>query len=537
MDRSRCGPLYGRAINRRVVVSAAGIQGGMDQMKGLLSTAASRAWIGVAVAGLLVVALVIGLQLIPRLTAGQDVIDAAKPALTDSAVAGELAGTDLVSEYVDLADPLMTQGGAVREVPKLITMIARKTGVSETRARRVLRREAPHTEALLRALPFSGVARERRRLTQYLSSTLNITPEDLQDQLARDFPRLFQMLAELPSVTDGWRSVPGVEDLERFDGQTPVKTAPQLRDYLRDDLVATLAEEKDRFQALAGSGGIGYIPYLLLILGSVTIAFGLLHARWSASHPSGRFAWGGVVAIGALIVVLVGALQYFPRLNGADRTIRALEPAFDEQRVVGTRAGIDFVVQAVRFGDPIVTARGGAAAELPRLVTFVSGQAGQPEKQVRRRLQRAAPRTVALLEAAPLSEVAEEVPHLVAVLSRKLRLGGDRLVASLRRRTPGLARALLAVGPVTSGWDAIPDSEGLARFADDAPVRSMPAFAGYLDEDVIPVLEVQQNNFQKLANTWPAVDVLPGLLLAVGLLVALYGAAMMFFVTSPPARS
>ena len=62
---------------------------------------------------------------------------------------------------------------------------------------------------------------------------------------------------------------------------------PGIRDYLRDDLVATVAEEQDHFQALAGSGGIGYIPYLLLVAGLGAIVFGLLHARWSA-HAAPR---------------------------------------------------------------------------------------------------------------------------------------------------------------------------------------------------------------------------------------------------------
>ena len=56
-------------------------------MRGLLSTAASRAWMGVVAAGVVMVALVFGLQLLPRLSAGQEVIDAAQPAMTEQAVA------------------------------------------------------------------------------------------------------------------------------------------------------------------------------------------------------------------------------------------------------------------------------------------------------------------------------------------------------------------------------------------------------------------------------------------------------------------
>jgi hypothetical protein len=505
-------------------------------MKGLLSTGASRAWMGVVALGVVVIALVIGLQLIPRLSAGQELIDTAAPALSGAAIKGEVGGTQLLSQYVDLADPLMTRKGRSREeLGRLVSMIKQKTGISASRARALLRHAAPHTEALLRAVPFSGVANERRRLTAYLSRTLNIAAEDLQNEFATSFPRIYELLSDLPSITSGWYDVPGVEGLTRFDG-TPVKTMPQLRDYLRDDVVASADAEHGRFQALAGSGGIGYIPWLLLVLGAGLAIFGLVHARWSAAHPSGRVAWGAVIAVGVLVMILVGALQYFPRLMGADTTIAKLEPAFDKQRVIGLRAGTDLVVQTVRFGDPIMTSSGGAAGELPKLVTFISERAGLSERAVRRQLERAAPRTMALFEAIPLSAVAGEVPHLVAVLSRKLHVGGDRLVKRLRKRTPGLAQAILAVGATTSGWNSIPGSKGLTRFELGTPVRSAPEFAEYLDRDVVPVFETRQQDFDKLAGTWPPVRVLPAIVLGVGVLLAIYGAAMLFLATGRPKR-
>jgi len=486
--------------------------------------------LGVVAVGVVVVALVPGLQLVPRLSAGQRLVDAAKPAMTEEAVAGEVAATNVLAHYVDLADPLMTQkGGASDEVETLVTMIKRRTGVSARRARLYLRREAPRTEALLRAIPFTALARERGELTAFLSSTLNITPDQLQDELARSFPRIYQTLVELGRVTSGWRDVPGIEGLERFDGKTPVRTMPELRDYLDDDLVGTVEEQRDHFGALAGWGGIGYIPLVLLVAGIFAIGFGLLHARWSADHASGRVAWGAVAALGILLMLFAGAL--LPRLRGGETMIRAFEPAFEDEQVTGLRAGNDFVLQAVRFGDPLLTPRGGAADEVPRLVALVSGQAGLSEAQVRGRLKQAAPRTFALLEAIPLSGVEEEVPKLVASLSRKLGLPGDRLVRTLRKRTPGLAQALLAVGPVTSEWDRVQGTEGLKRFDGLAPVRSVPQFAGYLDQDVVPLFEAQGANFDELANTWPRVDVLPAVVAGVGLLLALYGVAMLFLAT------
>lgn len=505
-------------------------------MKGLLSTRASRAWMGVVAVGVVVVALVVALQLIPRMNAGQEVIDAAKPATSDAAVEGLVGGTSVLSQYVDLADPLMTRKGkSNRELRRLVTMIKRKTGVSAERARALLRREAPHTEALLRAAPFSGVAAERSRLTRYLAKTLNVTPEELQDELARSFPRIYQTLSELPDVTSGWYDVPGAETLTRFDGKQ-VKTMPQVRSYLRDDVVGTVDEQQNRLQSLGGSGGVGSIPLLLLVLGIGLIVFGLVHARWSAGHPSGRIAWGAVVAVGVLVMLVVGGLQLFPRLTGADTAITELEPAFDAERVVGLRAGTDSIMQAVRFGDPIMTPAGGAAAEVPKLVTFVSGRAGLSEDAVRRQLRETAPRTMALFAAIPLSAVAEEEPHLVAVLSRKLGISGDRLVRRLRRRTPGLAQALLAAGPATIGWTNIPGGEGLASFELGAPVRTAPEFASYLDRDVVPIFEAQGDNVRTLSGTWPPLSVIPAIVLAIGAFLAIYGIAMLFLATKPAQR-
>ncbi len=133
-------------------------------------------------------------------------------------------------------------------------------------------------------------------------------------------------------------------------------------------------------------------------------------------------------------------------------------------------------------------------------MTFISGRAGMSEEAVGQGLRRAAPRTLALFEAIPLTEVAAEVPHLVGVLSRKLGIGGDQLVRRLRKRTPGLAQALLAVGPATTGWDTIAGTERLTRFELGTPVRSVPEFANYLDLDVVGLFEAEREHFDALAD-------------------------------------
>jgi hypothetical protein len=155
---------------------------------------------------------------------------------------------------------------------------------------------------------------------------------------------------------------------------------------------------------------------------------------------------------------------------------------------------------------------------------------------VRARLADAAPRTSALLEAIPLSAVATELPRLLAVLSRELGMGGDRLVATLRRRTPGLAQAILAVGPVTAGWRQIPGTQELTRLDTATPVRTIPELADYLDKDVVPLIEAEGRDFERFAGPWPPIDVLPAIVLAIGVLLTIYATAMLFLVTKPPPR-
>jgi hypothetical protein len=188
--------------------------------------------------------------------------------------------------------------------------------------------------------------------------------------------------------------------------------------------------------------------------------------------------------------------------------------------------------QAVLLGDPIVTARGGAAAEGPRLVAFVSARTNLSHDTVRGALLRRAPHIAALLQAMPLSEVAAEVPHLVRFLARMMRTRPDRLLVTLRRRTPHLAQAILTVRPVTLGWNAVPGTEKLTDFKGTTSVRTMPALDQYFSTDVIPVLETQRENFFDLADPWPPVNALALLLFVLGALVTLYGLLMMRVTTT-----
>jgi len=93
---------------------------------------------------------------------------------------------------------------------------------------------------------------------------------------------------------------------------------------------------------------------------------------------------------------------------------------------------------------------------------------------------------------------------------------------------------------VTRGWNDVPGTERLTRF-DGSPVETVPDVRSYFADDVVPVLERRKDDFQKLEGTWPPVDVFPALLLIIGIVVTLLGAAMVAafsgaFVAGPRGR-
>jgi len=497
-------------------------------MRGWLSTGASRAWLGVALAGLLVVAMVFALMLLPRLGAGQRVIDAAEPAFTDARVDGTRAGVSALSGYVDVADPLLTRrGGGSEEVSRLIGYVERKLGLSTEQVRRILRREAPHVESLLRALPLDGVAAEIPRLTAYLATIMGMSEEEVAAILERDFPRISQALTALATTSEAWHDVPGIAGLSRLSGDKPVRTAPGLRKYLRDDLVALMVAHKHDVQDVAGSGGIGYIPFMLLALGAGLLALGVWQARRAADGLTGMLSWGLVCAAGVVLTLVVVAGQYFPRLGAAQEAVVALEPVFAEDRVRGLANGADTIRDAIAFGTPVMTPAGGAAREADRLYRFIAQRTGRTSADVRSALRRRAPRTTALLGAIPLTEVAREVPRLLAYLDRALRMSRTQVLAALRRRAPGLTQALLATPGAARAWNDIPGTAAMTRFDGVTPVRTMPEFDAYLREDLVPVLVEQREDFQTFADGRVSIDTLAPALLVTALFLMTYGGLMM----------
>src|SRR5215211_1220694 len=420
------------------------------------------AWYVVAAVGLLVIVLVFALGLFKRLDAADDLVNDARPAFTEERVQGDVAGINMVSSIVDTADPITTpSGGAAGEVPMLIAFVSGETGLPPAQVQAQLQQNFPHTAALLEAIPLSAVTAELPKLIAFLSEELGISQQQVLAALQQSFPGLAQSITALPKVTGGWDQVPGTAGFTRFDGQ-PIRTVPDVRDYFKDDLIPAVAAQQGNFQKLDDlPGGPTAIPPLLLVLGVGVLGFGLWMAMPGQADARRRpIAWIVVTAAGLIVVVLVvGVIQAFSRLDAGQDVIDGLKPAFTEERVQGNVAGINMVSSIVDVADPITTPSGGAAGEVPKLVAFLSDQTGLPPAQVQALLQQNFPHTAALLEAIPLSAVTAELPRLIAFLSEELGISQQQVLAALQQSFPGLAQSITALPKVTGGWDQVPGTE------------------------------------------------------------------------------
>jgi hypothetical protein len=222
-----------------------------------------------------------------------------------------------------------------------------------------------------------------------------------------------------------------------------------------------------------------------------------------------------VLVVGVAVVLLVLGLSLIPRVSNGQKLLDALRPANSQQRVAGDRVGINMVSTIVNAEDPVMTASGGAAAEVPKLVAFVSKKTGLSQPQVLTVLQTKFPHVAALLQAIPFSAVTAELPAVLKALGP----GGAAVI-------PRLAQTVSAAPLVTNGWDNVPGTAGVTRFS-GTPVRSVPEVRTYFSSDVIPVLETQRDNYDYLTST-SKIDFLGPLVLIIGIIVILYGLLMLF---------
>jgi hypothetical protein len=494
----------------------------------------------VLVVGVLVVTVVLGLGLISRLDDGQKVLNAARPAFTSQRVAGARGGINIIADDVNMANPIGTaQGGAAGEVPKLIAFVSQKTGLSQTEVLGALSKNFPHVTALLETIPLSAVTAEFPALFAFLEKALHVSEAQLVSALKTSFPGLTQAIVNLPGVTNGWNDVPGTAGFTRFDG-TPIHTVPDVRTYFGSDLIPVLETQRGNYASLDGTSTINWIAPLLLIVGLVVIVFAALmialHVRGPVSRGVAVASASVVPVVGVVVVALVLILALVPRVHHGQKLLDALGPVNTAARIQGDRSAINMVSVIVNMEDPIMTPRGGAAGEVPKLIAFVSKQTGLSQAEVLGALKKNFPHVTALLQAIPLSAVAAEFPALFAFLEKTLHVSEAQLVAALKAGFPGLTQSIINLPAVTNGWNDVPGTAGFTRF-DGAPVHTVPEVRSYFSSDVIPVLETQRGNYDHLVST-SKINFIGPLVLIVGIIVIIYGLLMLSLARGlPPNRS
>jgi len=376
----------------------------------------------------------------------------------------------------------------------------------------------------------SAVTAEQPALLAFLEKTLNVTQTQLLAALATNFPALAQAIVNLPTVTNQWEAIQGAPGFTRFDG-TPIQNVPQLRTFFSSDLIPVLETQQDNFNTLDGNSTINWIAPLLLIVGLIVIVFAILmivlNLRGNVSRGIAMAGATVVLVVGVGVVALVLVISLVPRTLHGQTLLDALRPANTVARVHGTRVGINLVSAIVDTEDPIMTPQGGAAAEVPKLIAFVSDKTGLSQADVLAALQKNFPHTTALLQMIPLSSVTAELPDLFRFLEQTLHVTQAQLVTALTTSFPALAQAITNLPPLTNGWNSIQGIDGATRF-DGTPIKTVPEVRTYFDKDLVPVLETQRANYQHLVST-STIGFVGPLVLTVGIIVILYGLLMLFY--------
>jgi hypothetical protein len=235
------------------------------------------AWTPVAAVGALVLILILALNLYSRMSSGQKLLDAARPAFTKARVDGDVAAMAYAAQVVLATDPLVLPGGAASEVPTFARLYASRTHLSAGAAAQSLNSGFPHLAALLRALPLSSVDSELPALISEIASLRHVsTPDAMLARIDREFPALGASLTALGPVVNGWLNVPGTAGLTRFDGQ-PAQSFDQVYDYLSGDLVAAFARQRGHFEELRGDWPrLTLIAPVLTGVGGVVLLYALV---------------------------------------------------------------------------------------------------------------------------------------------------------------------------------------------------------------------------------------------------------------------
>jgi len=238
-----------------------------------------------------------------------------------------------------------------------------------------------------------------------------------------------------------------------------------------------------------------------------------------------RGAWLVVIVVGVFVLSLVFALQLFHRLDDAQTALDDADHLFSDELVLAQRNASDAVDLAVNdVLDPIMTEQGGAAAEVPQLITFVAANSDLSEAEVLAALEENVPHTTSLLLAIPLEDVTAELPDLIALVSGATGLSEEEVSVAIQENFPALASAIDGLPTITGEWFTL--DTGLTD-VDGAQLTGIPGIAEYLDTRIVDVTERQRINYQHTHEIWPNLKVIPWLLVVIALVVVAFGSLML----------
>ncbi len=490
------------------------------------------AWAVVTVLGIIVVILVVSWQLFPRLTSAQSLVDDLSPAFTVDRVLGTRGGIEVVKAATNTADNMMP-GNANAELPKLVDLVAQRTGKTHDEAAALLQSDYTYIYSFLQSLPLTGVTDEIPKIVHYIGTVLYMTSDEVENMLKNDYPLIHQVINAVPPLTNGWYSIPGTEKLTTFDGE-PVRTMPQLATYFSDELVAPVERQQANFRPLGIRGGVGFLAPLLLALGIIVILFGttmvVLTWRGVPRNVTSK-AWVVVSVVGVAIVGLVFGLNLFPRLIGGQHLLDDTRPMFSLDRIQGDRAGIEYINHFVNALGPAVPPDGGLIEEYDKLLKQLADSVGVPVADVRALVELDFPHTAKLLDGTPFSAAAADSVRLVEYLASASNVSVDEMWKTVQTELPHTYTLFKNIKIVTDSWYVVPGAEKLTRF-DGQPASAVPVIRDYFRDDVIPGLERQQKGYVIVDSNWPPLFVFAPLLTAVGLFVVGYG----FFLRSVTAK-
>lgn len=243
------------------------------------------AWAVVPVVGVAVVALVLGLNLFPRLIGGQALLEDTRPAFALSRIQGDRAGIEFISIFVNALGPAMLpDGGVTEEYPKLLDYVAKRVGVPTNDVRELVELDFPHTARLLDGVPFSASTAEASQLVDYLAAASGVTSAEMWQILRGRFPEVYVTVTNLRTVSDGWAQVKGTDKLTRFDG-SPARSVPLIRDYFHDDVIPALERQQKNYVIVDTNWPpLTVFAPLLTAVGALVIGYGFLLGILTRRH-------------------------------------------------------------------------------------------------------------------------------------------------------------------------------------------------------------------------------------------------------------